>query len=93
VHNVLSDFNKVDQPAPHCECTLDCLANGTKGEVCSVTGPNRCRLAELGFSRGCEVEVARKSAFGGPIEVRLRSYRVSLRVEEASGITVRAVED
>lgn len=50
-------------------------------------------MAELGFSRGCEVEVARKSAFGGPIEVRLRSYRVSLRVEEASGITVRAVED
>ena len=49
MHNVVSDFNKVDQPAPHCECTLDCLANGTKGEVCSVTGSNRCRLAELGF--------------------------------------------
>lgn len=75
------------------ECTLDCLSNGARGEICGLSGPNRCRLAEMGFTKGCEVEVARESAFGGPIEIRLRSYRVSLRVEEANGITVKTVTE
>ena len=54
----------------------------------SVAGANRCRLMELGFTSGTEVEVSRRAAFGGPLEVRLRSYRLSLRCEEAAGIRV-----
>jgi Fe2+ transport system protein FeoA len=43
---------------------------------------------ELGFTSGAAVKVARKAAFGGPIEIELRSYRLSLRREEAEGIHV-----
>jgi len=70
------------------ECSLDCLSRGQKGRVATVAGPNRCRLLELGFTRGTEVEVSRRAAFGGPLEVRLRSYRLSLRVDEAQSIRV-----
>jgi ferrous iron transport protein A len=69
-------------------CSLDCLPRGQKGRVAAVAGPNRCRLMELGFTSGTEVEVSRRAAFGGPLEVRLRSYRLSLRCEEAAGIRV-----
>ena len=70
------------------ECSLDCLGRGQKARVASVAGPNRCRLLELGFTSGTEVEVSRRAAFGGPLEVRLRSYRLSLRREEAESIRV-----
>jgi ferrous iron transport protein A len=43
---------------------------------------------ELGFTCGTEVEVARRAAFGGPLEIRLRSYRLSLRSDEAAAIRV-----
>lgn len=71
------------------ECSLDCLGRGQKGRVSVVAGPNRCRLLELGFTRGTEVEVSRRAAFGGPMEVRLRSYRLSLRMDEAAAIQVQ----
>ena len=73
------------------ECGLDCLGRGQKARVCRVAGPNRQRLMELGFTQGTEVEVARRAAFGGPLEVRLRSYRLSLRKDEAGAIQVEAV--
>jgi Fe2+ transport system protein FeoA len=46
---------------------------------------------ELGFTNGTEVEVSRRAAFGGPLEVRLRSYRLSLRGDEAALIQVQTV--
>ncbi len=84
------------QCAPACalglsECALDCLGRGQKGRVCRVAGPNRQRLLELGFTSGTEVEVSRRAAFGGPLEVRLRSYRLSLRRSEAGSIQVEIV--
>ena len=71
------------------ECSLDCLGRGRKARVCRVSGPNRLRLLEMGFTSGTEVEVSRHAAFGGPLEVRLRSYRLSLRRDEAGSIQVR----
>ena len=84
---------KQQQCLPACavgltECSLDCLGRGQKGRVCRVSGPNRQRLLELGFTSGTEVEVSRRAAFGGPLEVRLRSYRLSLRRDEAGSIQV-----
>lgn len=87
------NVNDEKQCSPSCgiglsECSLDCLSRGQKGRVSRVGGPNRQRLLELGFTSGTEVEVSRRAAFGGPLEVRLRSYRLSLRREEAGGIVV-----
>lgn len=75
-------------PVSLTECSLDCLGRGQKARVRFVGGPNRCRLLELGFTSGTEVEVSRRAAFGGPLEVRLRSYRLSLRLNEAEAIRV-----
>jgi len=85
-----SDSDAVSDSCPvtTCECTLNCLEKGQKGRVSTVAGPNRCRLLELGFTRGTEVEVARRAAFGGPLLIQLRSYRLSLRRDEAEGILV-----
>jgi len=88
---LLSDKTNPDGascPTTGTACTLDCLQKGQRGRVSSVAGPNRCRLMELGFTSGTEVEVSRRAAFGGPLEIRLRSYRLSLRCEEAAGIRV-----
>ncbi len=83
----------LQHPLPVCpvqatECSLDCLPRGEKGRICEVNGPNRCRLLELGFTAGTEVEVSRRAAWGGPLEIRLRSYRLSLRRDEANAIRV-----
>jgi ferrous iron transport protein A len=82
-----------DCPLGSDECSLDCLAHGQKGKVAHVSGPNRCRLLEMGFTAGTEVEVARRAAFGGPLEIRVRSYRLSLRMEEAQAIQVQTQSD
>ncbi|MFM7323303.1 MAG: ferrous iron transport protein A [Armatimonadota bacterium] len=65
------------------------MAKGRAARVVSVSGPNRCRLLEMGFTRGAEVRVSRMAAFGGPLEVVVRSYRLSLRRDEAEAIRVR----
>jgi len=70
------------------ECGLNCLRRGQKARVAHVAGPHRCRLLEMGFTRGAEVEISRRAAFGGPLEVRVRNYRLSLRVDEAEAIRV-----
>jgi ferrous iron transport protein A len=70
------------------ECGLNCLRRGQKARVAHVAGQHRCRLLEMGFTRGAEVEISRRAAFGGPLEVRLRNYRLSLRVDEAEAIRV-----
>ena len=80
-------------PVQSRECSLDCLPRGEKGRICAVNGPNRCRLLELGFTAGTEVEVARRAAWGGPLEIRLRSYRLSLRRDEANAILVATGTD
>ncbi len=38
---------------------------------------------ELGITIGSEIQVIRKAPFGGPIEISVRGYRLSLRRTEA----------
>lgn len=85
---IIQNTQPAECPVTESECTLNCLGRGQKGRVSVVAGPNRCRLMELGFTRGTEVEVARRAAFGGPMLIQLRSYRLSLRPEEAEAIRV-----
>jgi ferrous iron transport protein A len=65
---------------------LDKLPGGGIGTVCSIGGastPLRQRLMELGITIGSEIQVIRKAPFGGPIEISIRGYRLSLRRTEA----------
>ena len=51
-------------------------------------GPFRRRLLEMGFLRGTEIHVEKYAPLRDPIELILKGYHVSLRVEEAALVEV-----
>lgn len=57
--------------------TVQCLLGSTQG---------RLRLMEMGMTPGVRIEVLRTAAFGGPIEVQIRGYHLSLRRDEAEAV-------
>lgn len=66
------------------------LAPGEKGRITSIgaIGPMKRRLMDMGLLPGEEVRVEKVAPLGDPIEVRIRSYLLSLRKKEAEGIAV-----
>ena len=54
-------------------------------------GPFRRRLLEMGFLRGTEVYVEKYAPLKDPIELILKGYHVSLRVDEAAWVHVENV--
>ena len=51
----------------------------------------RLRLLEMGLTEGAECRVVRFAPLGDPMEVQVRGYFLSLRVEEAKGVLVERV--
>ena len=70
--------------------TLSQLREGQTATVLRVggQGPFRRRLLEMGFLRGTEVYVEKYAPLRDPIELVLKGYHVSLRVEEAALVEV-----
>jgi ferrous iron transport protein A len=66
------------------------LAPGEKGRITAIgaVGPMKRRLMDMGLLPGEEVRVEKVAPLGDPIEVRIRSYLLSLRKKEAEGIAV-----
>jgi ferrous iron transport protein A len=66
------------------------LAVGESGRITAVgsVGPMRRRLMDMGVLPGAEVRVEKVAPLGDPIEVRIRSYHLSLRKKEAEGVAV-----
>lgn len=66
------------------------LAPGEKGRITAIgaIGPMKRRLMDMGLLPGEEVRVEKVAPLGDPIEVRIRSYLLSLRKKEAEGIAV-----
>ncbi len=73
--------------------TLDELKPGQSGRITTigVVGPLKRRLMDMGVLVGVEVKVIKVAPMGDPLEVALKSYRLSLRRSEAQGITVEAL--
>ena len=55
-------------------------------------GPFRRRLLEMGFLRGTEIYVEKYAPLKDPIELILKGYHVSLRVDEAARVQVENVQ-
>jgi Fe2+ transport system protein FeoA len=72
---------------------LSDLRQGQTATVARVggDGPFRRRLLEMGFLRGTEVYVEKYAPLRDPIELILKGYHVSLRVDEAARIQVEDV--
>ena len=70
--------------------SLDKLKIGESGVVCAVEGERniRRRLYDMGITNGSEIYLRKKAPLGDPIEVSVRSYELSLRLNEASCITL-----
>jgi ferrous iron transport protein A len=69
---------------------LSKLAPGDRARIVAVgaIGPMKRRLMEMGVLPGEEVEVRKVAPLGDPIEVRVKSYSLSLRKSEAEAIAV-----
>ena len=72
------------------EKTLNKFSVGESGVVVKVEGERRIRrrLYDMGITNGAEIYLRKKAPLGDPIEVTVRSYELSLRISEASCITL-----
>jgi ferrous iron transport protein A len=66
------------------------LKPGDKGKITSIgaIGPLKRRLMDMGILVGEVVQVLKMAPLGDPIEVKIKSYNLSLRKKEAEGIGV-----
>ena len=69
---------------------LSKLKPGEKGTITSIgaIGPLKRRLMDMGVLIGEEVQVLKMAPLGHPMEVKIKSYNLSLRKKEAEGIGV-----
>mgnify|MGYP004492245771 FL=1 len=70
--------------------TLDQLSIGASAVITAVGGEGalRCRLLDMGLIPRTRVTLQKVAPMGDPIEIRVRGYELTLRVEEAKKIEV-----
>ncbi|MDD6990708.1 MAG: FeoA family protein [Oscillospiraceae bacterium] len=70
--------------------TLDKLPIGQSGIITQVGGEGalRCRLLDMGLIPRTQLTVRKAAPMGDPIEIHLRGYELTLRLEEAKEITI-----
>jgi len=71
--------------------TLKDLQIGKSGIVETVGGEKilRKRLLEMGITPGTAITVKKAAPMGDPIELLLRGYVLSLRLQDAEKITIK----
>jgi Fe2+ transport system protein FeoA len=67
---------------------LSQFKEGDRGVIIKVQGSGafRKRLQEMGFIKGTEVIVEKYAPLRDPVELIVKGYHVSLRVEEAAQV-------
>lgn len=76
------------------EKTLDKFKIDEIGKIKIVNGEGaiRRRLFDMGVTPGAEVKLIKKAPFGDPIEIKIRSYNLTLRKSEAKNIVMETIE-
>jgi len=67
------------------------LRKGDRGKVVKLSGVGgkvRQRLLDMGLIIGSEVVVQGVAPLGDPVEIKIKGYNLTLRKEEAAGISV-----
>lgn len=74
--------------------TLDELKIGSTATIAAVGGEGalRCRLLDMGLIPHTKVTLQKVAPMGDPIEIQVRGYELTLRVEDAKKIEVRLEE-
>lgn len=72
--------------------TLDEMRLGQSGTITAVggAGPLRCRLLDMGLIPHTKVTLRKIAPMGDPIQISVRGYELTLRVEDAKRIEVEA---
>ena len=75
-------------PMPH---TLADLKIGESGVVNTVGGEDALHrhLLDMGITPGVKITLQKTAPMGDPVELRLRGYSLTLRLEDAAKITLR----
>jgi len=70
--------------------TLNTLLPGDVATIVSIHAEEALylRLQALGFRGGKQIELIRKASFSGPLQVRIGTTDIMLRLTEAGKITV-----
>ncbi len=70
--------------------TLDKLPTDQMAQITKVDGSSAVmlRLMEMGLVPGTPVKVRKRAPFGGPLELKVRDYLLSIRAHEAQRIIV-----
>ncbi len=70
--------------------TLDGIGVGNTAVIKAVggDGPLRCRLLDMGLIPNTRVTLQKIAPMGDPIEIRVRGYELTLRVDDARNIEV-----
>ena len=71
--------------------TLNQLKTGSSGIITAAggDGPLRCRLLDMGLIPHTRVTLQKVAPMGDPIEIMVRGYELTLRVEEARKIEIK----
>ena len=75
--------------------TLKELQIGKTGKILSVAGEGALRqhLLDMGLIPGARLTMVKYAPMGDPVEVRVNSYELTLRLAEAENIGIEPVED
>ena len=74
--------------------TLDELSVGHSGVITAVGGEGilRCRLLDMGLIPRTAVKLMKVAPMGDPIEIRVRGYELTLRLDDAARIEITPAE-
>ena len=74
--------------------TLDELKIGGSAVITAVGGEGalRCRLLDMGLIPKTKVTLQKTAPLGDPIQIRVRGYELTLRLEDARKIEITEVE-
>ena len=74
--------------------TLDELKIGGSAVITTVGGEGalRCRLLDMGLIPKTKVTLQKTAPLGDPIQIRVRGYELTLRLEDARNIEITEVE-
>ena len=73
---------------------LDKLPIGKEAVITAVGGEGalRCRLLDMGIIPHSKIMIRKVAPMGDPIEIHLRGYELTIRLEDAQKIDVMPIE-
>ena len=74
--------------------TLDKRPIGKEAVITAVGGEGalRCRLLDMGIIPHTKIMIRKVAPMGDPIEIHLRGYELTIRLEDAQKIDVMPIE-